>query len=154
MLEKGEVETLPAEVKTVQIGAVIDYVTGCPADRVLTNITLIDDAMEEIQTAIQQHVGLLAKQREQLLERAKAEGIKEDGSALLVEKLSKKNRNKIENLEAFTRMFPDGVREIRMEQQKELERKHAKALKVLRDSPITLGMADNIIGEKEVTAFV
>jgi hypothetical protein len=62
MLEKGEQETLPAEIMTVQIGVVKDYVTNCPADRVLTNITIIDDAMEDLQKSLQAHIGKLSLQ--------------------------------------------------------------------------------------------
>jgi hypothetical protein len=143
---------LPLEPVTV--GVLIDYVSNCPADRVLTNITLIDAELDKIESALKPYVTQLGIQRNKLLERAKAESITEDSEAMLVEKRGKQFRNEIQDLEAFKLSFPEGYETIREQQEKDIEDAYKMANRELEESKIPLTLADKKIGKDAVTEFV
>ena len=147
-------DPLPLDLTPLKQVAVIDYVTNCPADRVLTSIVMIDEEMDKIQSALRPFLQSLSTQREKLLDRAKAEKITEDAGAVLVEKEGKKTRNQITDLEAFELQFPEELKQIRENQKKELDDEYALATKKLPSSKITLGEADKKCGKDAVTEFV
>jgi len=144
-------ELLPPE--PVQI-AVLDYVKDCPANRVLTNILLIDEQMQSIQQAVSPHLSSLTMQRNVLMDRALKEQILSDDNAVLLGIEGKQNRNKIEDLEAFELAFPQEYRMIREVQKKEIDDNHELAISCLDDASIPLGLADDKVGKKRVTEFV
>jgi len=152
--ERKDLTANPLPLEPVTVGVLIDYVSNCPADRVLTNITLIDAELDKIESALKPYVTQLGIQRNQLLERAKAENITEDAEAVLIEKKGKQFRNEIQDLEAFELSFPVQYKQIRAEQQKALDDKHDTAVARLEESTIPLTLADEKVGKKLVTEFV
>ncbi len=151
--ERKSLKESPLPPQAVSI-AVLDYETNCPAERVLTNILLIEEQMINIQKAIQPHLAALTMQRNALMNRALTENILSDDNAVLFGVEGKKTRNKITDLEAFELSFPEEFKMIRAAQELELNNKHALALKDLPDSEIPLGLADDLIGKKAVTDYV
>jgi Na+/phosphate symporter len=151
---KQEQKSLQENPLPVTIGTVIDYVTNCPADKVLTSITRIDDEIDTIQQAVQPYLTALQMQRNVLLERAKMERIMEDSHALLIEVKGKQMRNEISDLDTFKLQFPDGFAAIRKQQESDLTDKYQKNLRELADAKVPLTLADKKIGKEAVTAFV
>lgn len=151
--ERRELNQEPLPLQPVTI-AVLDYVKDCPADRVLTNILLIDEQMEKIQRGVSPHLSSLTMQRNALLQRALKEQILSDANAVLFGVEGKQMRNQIEDLEAFQLAFPDGYKKIRETQKKDLDDKHDTAVAELEDSGIPLGLADKKVGKDKVTEFV
>jgi hypothetical protein len=147
---------LPPEIRI----AVINYVDNCPADHVLTNILLIDEEVDKIQEELKPYLMHLQTQRQQLLDRAKGEGIKEDPEAMLVEKEGRKMRNKISDNEAFAITFPNEYAEIRKTQKADVERESRLKIGKFEDSAtlididIPLTLADKLVGKEKVTEFV
>jgi hypothetical protein len=144
-------EPLPLQPVTI---AVLDYEKNCPADRVLTNILLIDEQIQSIQNAVSPHLTALNMQRNALLARALKEQILSDDNAMLLGIEGKQFRNEIEDLEAFQLAFPEGYTQIRAAQRKDLDDKHDTKVRELEDSDIPLGLADKKVGKDKVTDFV
>jgi hypothetical protein len=144
-------EPLPLQPVTI---AVLDYEKNCPADRVLTNILLIDEQIQSIQQAVSPHITALNMQRNALLQRALKEQILSDDNAMLMGIEGKQFRNDIEDLEAFQLAFPEGYQQIRDAQKKDIDDRHDTAVRELHDSPIPLGLADKKVGKDKVTEFV
>ena len=156
MSTKDEQKSLnknPLPPQAVSI-AVLDYATNCPAERVLTNILLIDEQLERIQNAVQPHLTSLTMQRNALMNRARAENILSDDNGVLLGIEGKKIRNKITDNEAFELAFPEEVKMIREAQKMKIDDDHTLALKELPNSEIPLGLADEKVGKKAVTEFV
>ena len=147
-------EPLPLDLTPLKQVAVIDYVSNCPADRVLTSIVMIDEEIQRIQNALRPYLQDLSTQREKLMARAKAEKIEKDAEAIMVEVKGKQVRNQIEDMDAFELQFPDEFKQIRENQKKALDDEYELAKKKLPDSKITLGEADEKVGKKAVTEFV
>ena len=141
---------LPPEISI----AVVDYVTNCPADRVLTNITLIDAEIEKIQQALKPYLTSLGTQREKLLTRAKDEKITEDSEAVLIEIPGRQMRNEISDNEAFAEIYPAEVKAIRDLQRADIQSKFDVELSRVDHSKIPLTLADKKVGKEKVTAFV
>lgn len=144
-------EPLPLQPVTI---AVLDYVKDCPADRVLTNILLIDEQMDSIQRSISPHMTSLTMQRNALLQRALKEQILSDANAVLMGVEGKQMRNEIQDIDGFHMTFPEGYKQIREAQKKDIDDKHETAITELEESPIPLGLADKKVGKDRVTEFV
>ena len=151
--ERKELMKEPLPPEPVKI-AVLDYVKDCPAERVLTNILLIEEQMTSIQRAISPHMESLTRQRKVLMDRALNEKILSDDNAILLGIEGKNVRNQIEDLEAFELAFPQEYKMIREVQKKEIDDQHDLKIASLEDSPIPLGLADDKVGKKKVTEFV
>jgi hypothetical protein len=151
--ENKSLKNEPPPPQPVSI-AVVDYEKNCPADRVLTNILLIDEQIDRIQAAVKPHLTALTMQRNALMARARQEQILSDDNAVLLGIEGKKNRNKITDNEAFELAFPEEFKMIREVQKKKIDDDHTLALKELPDSEIPLGLADEKVGKKIVTEFV
>ncbi len=145
---------IPLDLKPLQSVAIIDYVTNCPADRVLTSIVLIDEQVGKIQEALAPYLKNLGEQRERLVARAVSENITEDVEAVLVEKTGKVFRNEIDDLKGFKNTFPTEYEQIRADQRKALNDKYENNLAAVDESKIPLGLADGKVGKDRVTAFV
>ena len=149
--ERTEIQSEPLPV--IQSVAVIDYVTNCPANRVLTNIVLIDEQIEAMANQVRPFVDALNRQRGELLERARREEIAEDDVAVLVRKEGKRERADID-LESFATTYPHVLEQIRADQEKAIRDKAENQIKALPSASIPLGMADKKLGKQIVTDFV
>ena len=153
MTTKEESKELTQEPLPVTVGVMLDYVTNCPAERVLSHILLIDEETEKIRQALTPYLAKLESQRNQLLDRARKEGITENADAVLLTIEGRKERNDID-LESFALTYPDQLKQIREDQRKAITDKQANLLKAVDESAIPLTMADKKIGKDAVTAFV
>ena len=115
---------------------------------------LIDEQVDQIQQVLQPFIGNLMMQREALMKRAQDEDIKEDAGAVLIETEGKKNRNEIEDLDTFELQFPGKLQKIRDEQKRKITVKYEKDVAKVPDSPVPLGVADEIVGKDLITEFV
>lgn len=150
--EREDINELPLVPVTIQ--PVKDYVTNCPAEQVLDNVLAIDSIVQKIQTDIAPYLTRLGKQREELMQRAIKEELKEGTNAVMIVKKGKEMRNKITDLDAFELQFPDEYKVIRNQQARDIGREWDTAIKRLYTSEIPLGLADEICGKKAVTEFV
>lgn len=149
--ERKELAAKPLPV--IQSIAVIDYVTNCPADRVLTSIVLIDEQLAALAEQMKPFVEVMNHQREVLLDRAKRESIDEDACAVLVRETGERYRASID-VESFGTTYPHVLEQIRADQEKEIRDKAENKIKSLPNAPIPLGLADKKLGKQLVTDFV
>jgi len=156
MNPKEETKSLIAEplpISNLANMVMVDYALVGP-DKVLTSIVQIDEQVDQIQSVLAPFLSNLMKQRESLMKRAQDEDIKEDAGAVLIETEGKKNRNEIEDLETFELQFPGKLLKIRDEQHRKLSVKFDKDVAKVNDSPVPLGVADEIVGKDLITEFV
>jgi hypothetical protein len=153
--EREDLKENPLPVQSSDIKSVsnVDYVTGCPSSLVLTRILLIDDEMNRINDEIMPYLTSLSKQRETLLKRAINEKITSDDDAMIAEKYGKQMRNHITDIPTFKAKFPDAYTKIRLKQLENLNDDYNKSLKMVKDSEIPLGIADDILGKAVVTEY-
>lgn len=125
-------------------------VGGVSKDEVLTTITDIDLFMEILESNIE----ALQTYKKVLLNRAITENIKEDYGAVLIETPGKKQRNPITNIGVFREAFPHEYDLIRDAQKESLTRKYNRDFANIESAPITLAIADEMLGDFKVTEFV
>jgi len=156
MKAKEEQKSLIAEplpISNLANMVMVDYTLVGP-DKVLTSIVQIDEQVDQIQQVLQPFIGNLMMQREALMKRAQDEDIKQDAGAVLIETEGKKNRNEIEDLDTFELQFPGKLQKIRDEQKRKITVKYEKDVAKVPDSPVPLGVADEIVGKDLITEFV
>jgi hypothetical protein len=123
--------------------------SACKTDMVLSTIAYLDEAIEAM-TGRQEYY---RKQRDLLLNRALKEGIERSGGYILITTPENLKRNRITDINAFTRKFPVGYLAVRRQQSQNLLDKFNRDVSMLENSEIPLTIADAKIGKDLVTEF-